>query len=486
MQAALPSADFWMRLCAMIRFLPLRSLGLTAALLSCTAIVSLAEGPFRNRDNKLANDPGEPGYPLPYQLPKIEEIAEHLQRVRGFMETAARTRVVDRKTKQPITDFSSPVETAATDRGEFEFSPLAYEMGVVHAGMLKAANVTGDKAFTAFTQRHLQFIADRLPYFRAQEEKFKLERSNSFRAVIDPRSLDDSGSMCAALIRARLANVGPDLKPVIDRWTAYIAGEQFRFADGTLARQRPQAESLWADDFYMSVPALAEMGRLTGDRKWFDDAVKTVLQMSGYLFNKERGLYTHGWNSSNPDAPQFYWGRANGWAVLAICDLLDVLPKDHPGYEAVLAQLRAVLRGVSQYQSSLGLWHQMLDRNDSYLETSASAMFVYGLAHAINQGWISPTTYGSIAQLGWIGVTTRINAQGQVEGTCVGTTFASDHAYYYNRPTSVSALHGYGPVLLAGAEMIQLLQNPKIEIQIKLRTYHYVPKDGKATNYREH
>jgi hypothetical protein len=68
----------------------------------------------------------------------------------------------------------------------------------------------------------------------------------------------------------------------------------------------------------------------------------------------------------------------------------------------------------------------------------------------------------------------------------VGTTFASDPVYYYNRPANVDALHGYGPVLLAGAEMIKLLKNPDIDIQVKLRTYHYVPKSGGPTSYREH
>ena len=306
------------------------------------------------------------------------------------------------------------------------------------------------------------------------------------RGLLEPRALDDCGSMCAALIRARLAHLGPDLMPIIENWSAYVAKKQFRLGDGTLARQRPQAVSLWADDAYMGIAPLAQMGRLTGDRAWFDDAVKNVLGMSSRLFNPRLQIFTHGWNANNPDAPQFYWARANGWIVVALCDLLDVLPKDHPGREPVLAQLRASLRGIAQFQSGRGLWHQMLDRNDSYLETSASAMFTYGIAHAINQGWISPTTWGSIAQLGWVGVSTRINAQGQVEGTCVGTTFASDQAYYYNRPASVNALHGYGPVLLAGAEMIKLLKNPAFEIQVKLRTYHYVPKDGGTTNYREH
>jgi rhamnogalacturonyl hydrolase YesR len=227
---------------------------------------------------------------------------------------------------------------------------------------------------------------------------------------------------------------------------------------------------------YMGVPALAELGRMTGRQGYYDDAVRNVLQMSGYLFNPQAGLYTHGWNANDPDAPRFYWARANGWAVLSMSDLLDVLPKDHPGYPKVLEQLRKSLRGIAQLQSGSGLWHQMIDRSDSYLETSASAIFVYVLAHAVNEGWVSPVTYGPIAQAGWAGLSTRINERGEVEGTCVGTTFAGDQVYYYNRPTSPAALHGYGPTLLAGAEMIRLLGNPAFEIQYKVRTYHYVPK----------
>jgi unsaturated rhamnogalacturonyl hydrolase len=442
-------------------------------------ISARADGPFRNRDNKDVNDPAEPSYPVPYQLPTVAEITALLARVRDYLEVAAPPAVVDRSGK-PITNFDEPVAGAVASRGENDaFDPLDYTMGVVHTGMLLAADATGDKRFADYTATRLQFIADRLPYFRAQAQKFGLEK-NSFRATLRPAALDDSGSMCAALIRARRAGIGPDLMRQIETWSDYIAHDQFRLPDGTLARQRPQPVSLWADDLYMSVPALAQMGALTGNRVWFDDAVKNVRQMSARLFNSQLNVYTHGWNANNPDAPQFYWGRANGWAVLATCDLLDALPADHPGREAVLQQLQTVLRGVAQYQSGTGLWHQMLDRNDSYLETSASAIFVYGFAHAINQGWISPVTYGSIAQAGWVGVSTRINAKGQVEGTCVGTTFASDQIYYYHRPASVYATHGYGPVLLAGAEMIKLLKNPAIDIQHKLRTYHYVPKTPAA------
>ncbi len=437
-----------------------------------------AEGPFRNPDNKNPNDVGEGTYPIPYKMPQVAEITASLQRIRGYMDKVTPTRIVDKKSGQPITDLSKPVATAIIEPAKGDFGIMVYEMGVVHAGLIKARQVTGDAGFTAMTERHLNFIKASQPYFEKQEAAFKLERSNSFARQIDPRSLDDSGSMCAAFMRARANKIGPDLSANIAKCTDWVANKQVRLKDGTLARNRPQAWSLWGDDAYMGIPALAEAGK-------YDDAVNNVLNMSKYLFNPQMGIYAHGWNADNPDAPRFYWSRSNGWVVMSMSDLLDVLPKTHPGYNKVLTQLRAALRGISEQQSGSGLWHQMIDRHDSFLETSASAMFTYVIAHAVNEGWVKPSTYGSVAQAGWNALSAKVNAEGQVEGTCVGTTFAGDQAYYYNRPTSVNALHGYGPMLLAGAEMIRMLKNPKIAIEYRVRTYHYMDK-GSATNYREH
>jgi rhamnogalacturonyl hydrolase YesR len=437
---------------------------------------SFAEGPYRNRDNPHPGDWGDGDYPIRYQLPTTEEVAGVLERIHGYLEKATPTRVVDRVSGAEIGDFSVPVENAVADRGRAgAFGQLDYTMGVVHSGMLLASEVTGDPRYTAFTERHLRFLAERAPYFRAQAKKLGLRR-NSFRHLLAPESLDASGSMCAALIKARHAGVGPDLQGAVETWIDYISNEQSRLPDGTLARHRPQRASLWTDDYYMSIPALAQMGAATGDKRYFDDAVKNALQMAARLFDPRVGLFMHGNNVDQPLNPEFYWGRANGWAMMAIVELLDVLPSDHPRRDEVLALLRAHIKGVAVQQSGEGLWHQLLDRTDSYIETSASAMFVFSIAWAINRGWISPISYGSLAQAGWIGVTERVTAEGQVMGTCVGTTFASDAVYYYHRPTSPLGTMGYGPVILAGAEIIRLLQNDAFEIQHTNRTYHYVPR----------
>ncbi len=458
--------------------LPLARLPRAAALLALLPLASPAGAAptFGNSDNPNPNDPDEGVYPVPYHRPTVAEITAKLELVRGYLETAFPGRIIDRRTGREIDPRSAPIADAVADRGpEQKFNPLDYTTGVIHAGMLAAAEATGDRRFADFTARQLQFIATALPYFRAQAAAFG-GAANSFRPILAPAALDDCGAMTAALVRARLAGIGPDLQPVITAWGEYIAHGQFRLPDGTLARHRPHAVSIWADDFYMGVVPLAQLGRLTGDPSWLDDAARDAAQMSQRLFRPGRSLYAHGWNEDSPGGPDFFWARANGWAVVSLCDLLDTLPASQPRRAELLGYLRSELQGVAALQSGEGRWHQLLDRNDSYLETSASAMFVYGLAHAINRGWISPQLFGSIAQAGWIGVAAQVNSLGQVEQTCVGTTFAADPIYYYHRPVSVYAGHGYGPVLLAGSEMIRLLKNPAIEVQLKNRAYYYLPR----------
>jgi rhamnogalacturonyl hydrolase YesR len=182
------------------------------------------------------------------------------------------------------------------------------------------------------------------------------------------------------------------------------------------------------------------------------------------MFNKQLGVYMHGWVEGMTVHPEFHWARANGWAIMAMVELLSVLPENHPNKNDIVQLLREHVKGLASYQSKMGFWHQLLDRNDSYLETSATAIYTYCIAKAINNGWVDKLAYAPMCLLGWNAVATKINDKGQVEGTCVGTGMAFDPAFYYYRPVNVFAAHGYGPVLLAGAEIIQLLHNYSFEI----------------------
>ncbi len=330
-------------------------------------------------------------------------------------------------------------------------------MGVTYAAMLNASAATGDVQYANYTKDRLQFLAKVTPGFRQNLVAFPTT-VNPLKQVLTPKALDDGGAVCAAMIKALPLCKEADLRPLIDHYMAFISKEEFRLKDGTLARNRPLKNTLWLDDMFMGIPALAQMGKLTGNKAYTDDAVKQFLQFSKRMFNPQLNVYMHGWVESMEEHQEFHWARANGWALLATEELLDVLPFNHPQRAQILDLLKKHIKGLASYQSGTGFWHQLLDRSDSYLETSATAIYSYGISHAINQGWIDAKTYGPAAILAWNAVATKVNAQGQVEGTCVGTGMAFDPAFYYHRPINTFAAHGYGPTILAGSELIQMLK----------------------------
>tara|TARA_R110000851_G_scaffold137461_2_gene273362 strand:+ start:8564 stop:9949 length:1386 start_codon:yes stop_codon:yes gene_type:complete len=413
----------------------------------------------------------QPDYPTPYGAKSVEEITATLDRVYNFLDASTPATLVDSKSNKEVANLKKLDENTIFAPGAFRLT--SYEWGVTYAGMLLASEATGNPKYTNYTNDRIKLIADIAPYYWEQLKKNK-DFPSPISSVLKPHALDDAGAICAAMIKAERAGIKADLRPLIDNFIDYISNKEFRFSDGTLARNRPQPNTLWLDDLFMSVPALAQMGKLTGEAKYYDDAVKQVAQFSERMFNKENGLYMHGWVMSMEEHPQYHWARANGWAVMTMVELLEVLPQNHPGYTKVLTQLRDHIKGLAPYQDGTGFWHQLIDRNDTYLETSATAIYTYAIARAINRGYIDKLAYSPVALLGWNAVATKVNSKGQVEGTCVGTGMGFDPAFYYYRPINVFAAHGYGPVMLAGAEIIHLLKNNDFEIndsslQLKVR-----------------
>lgn len=426
------------------------------------------------------NAPGRvPVYPVAYEMPSVENIKEVLHRVKRYYEATSPQTIVNSKTGERITDFTS-FNANATPSDGFS-SEWSYTHGVVLSAFDYITKVTGDESFFADNTKFYNYVVDNLPYFQKNASKINSGKIGPWGRILEFEALDDCGSIGAAMIKTYLKNKNNQYLPIIHRVDEHVSKNQFRLPDGTLARNRPQYQSVWADDMYMSVPFLTNMGVLTKNNKYFDDAVRQVLQMAKRLYIPEKELFDHGWNvtSANYD-PRFYWGRANGWCLMAMAELLNALPVNYKGRAEILHLYRSMVRSLANLQDGSGFWHNLLDKSDTYPETSCTAMFTYAIAKGINEGWISHV-YGPVALTGWNALKTQVQANGAVEGTVEGTTFAHDNTYYYNRGKSIHATHGYGPVLYAGAEMIRLLQNDKLEI-LKAKpdainsTYHFLLK----------
>ena len=142
--------------------------------------------------------------------------------------------------------------------------------------------------------------------------------------------------------------------------------------------------------------------------------------------------------------------------MMAQVHLLNFLPHDHPRRESLIANLDRQIQGIARYQSPEGLWHQIIDRTDSYLESSCSAMFAYSIARAVNEGWID-RRYASIALTGWEGLKAlKITGDGQLKDVCIGTGIQNNMVFYYSRPARLNEMHGLGPVIEAGVEIIRM------------------------------
>lgn len=421
----------------------------------------------------------QPDYKVGYGVTSVEEIKKDMDRVLKYLEENTPARVVDQRTGKVITDYAGMDTNAQLERGAFRLA--SYEWGVTYSAMLAAADATGDEAYRKYVYDRFNFLAEVAPYFKQVYEKYGTTDPQMLQ-ILTPHALDDAGAVCAAMMKAQMKDKNLKLQALIDNYFNFIMYKEYRLADGTFARNRPYHNTLWLDDMFMGIPAVALMGRYASDnqQKYYQEAVRQVLQFAGRMFVPEKGLFRHGWVEGMKDHPAFHWGRANGWAILTMCEVLDVLPENNPDREKIIGLLQAHVRGLAACQSKDGFWHQLLDRNDSYLETSATAIYVYCMAHAINKGWIDAMAYGPVVQLGWHAVASAINAQGQVEGTCVGTGMGYDPSFYYYRPVNVYAAHGYGPVIWAGAEMINLLKNQHPRMNDS--AVHFYPTEQQTKN----
>lgn len=331
-----------------------------------------------------------------------------------------------------------------------------YTHGVLNMAMINLGRYLGEQKYVDYAARHVAFGFDSYKVFERRFRHDVKHYTYPYGEFFTMDELDDFGAMSASILEVYETVKRPEYKAYLEKAAKHLTEERLRLPDGTFVRTFPHKNTLWADDLYMSVPFLARTGKFTGQPKYFDDAVKQVINFNKYLWDAEKEIYWHAWYSDLKRNGVAHWGRCNGWILLSQVHLLDRLPPNHPQRPRLLQLLERQILGIAKYQSAEGLWHQVLDKNDSYLESSCSAMFVYGIAHAVNQGWID-SRYASIAKTGWEGLKKhKIDEEGRLKDICVGTGIQDNLVFYYNRPVGTNEKHGTGPLLDAGVEILKL------------------------------
>jgi len=374
----------------------------------------------------------------------VRRVADHILQTTSFQ-------FVNNKTGEKFSSTKGK-DTTNNVKAESKFDKWQYVNGVLTVGMLRISDVLNEAKYRDYSRKNFNFIFDNLNYFKRMFDAGN--NGVEYRPVFRIGSLDDCGSMSAGLLDVYAFDKRKDYLDYLNRVSDYILNKQVRFSDGTLARNGPRKMTLWADDLYMSVPYLARMGKLTGDKKYFDFAIQQVENFNRYIYDSTTGLYFHTFFNDENMNGVARWGRCNGWVALAQVELLNNLPANHPKRAELTKLLLRQIVGFSRYQDTSGMWHQLLDKPESYLESSVTAMYVYTVAKAVNEGWINKR-FITVAQRGWDALVKRITADGQIPDICVGTSVEEDISYYFNRPRETNDTHGLGAFLMAGAEMIK-------------------------------
>ncbi|MBD5459738.1 MAG: HAD hydrolase-like protein [Lachnospiraceae bacterium] len=180
-------------------------------------------------------------------------------------------------------------------------------------------------------------------------------------------------------------------------------------------------QELWDDTLYMTVLFLANMGRILGDEKMIQEAQYQFLLHEKYLSDPKTGLWYHGWTfkEKNHFAGAF-WGRGNCWVTMAIPELLDIIPCEGAVRRMLIRCLRRQVESLKKYQADNGMWHTLVDDEDSYVEASATCGFAYGILKAVRSGLIDPS-YREVAERALPAVLNCISPEGVVHQVSYGT-----------------------------------------------------------------
>jgi rhamnogalacturonyl hydrolase YesR len=336
-----------------------------------------------------------------------------------------------------------------------------YEQGLMLTALWRLGEHTGDARYHDFVRRNL--------------ERYVNEDGSISTYTLADYNLDNIAPGRALLAVYRESGQ-EKFRRAADTLRQQLRGQP-RTNEGGFWHKKIYPYQMWLDGLFMAQPFAAVYTETFGDAGSFDDIVKQFLLVGKHTRDSATGLFYHGWDESRQQrwadpatgrSPSF-WARAMGWYMMALVDVLDVLPADHPGREQLLSILRGLAPALLRFRDpGSHLWYQVVDqgnREGNYLEASASAMFAYGFARGANRGYLPPE-YRTAAESTFAGLTSNMVTQhpdGSVDlrGTCRSAGLGNkpyrdgSFAYYISEPQRVNDMKGLGPLLLAAIELEQ-------------------------------
>lgn len=250
--------------------------------------------------------------------------------------------------------------------------------------------------------------------------------------------------------------------------------EQPRTASGGFWHKKIYPNQMWLDGLYMGEPFYAQYTVQYENGAQLNDIAKQFELIQKHATDPKTGLLYHGWDESKQMlwadkttgcSPNF-WSRSIGWYVMALVDVLDYFPKDHPKRNELIGYLNAISKSLVKFQDPSGLWYQVTDKGGSegnYLESSGTSMFAYAMAKGANKGYL-PMKFKTFANKAFDGLTSQLitkDPDGQIHITqaCAVAGLGGNpyrdgsYSYYVNERKKDNDPKATGSFILAALEL---------------------------------
>ena len=261
-----------------------------------------------------------------------------------------------------------------------------YCQGLVLQSILQAWKKTGDKKYFSYVQSYADtmLLNDGKEIRTYNPQDYSLDMINSGKILIPlyEQTKEEKFKNAIQLLRDQLKT-------------------QPRTDAGGFWHKKIYPHQIWLDGIYMASPFLAEYAQKFNEPALFDDIALQITTAASKTYDPKTGLYYHGWDESkqerwaNPvtgQSPNF-WSRSMGWYAMAIVDVLDFLPENHPERQDIIHIFQQLISSLEKVQDpKTGLWYQVTDKigeKDNYLESTGSIMFIYSMIKGAQKGYLS-------------------------------------------------------------------------------------------------
>lgn len=333
-----------------------------------------------------------------------------------------------------------------------------YTQGLVLKAILQVWQKTGDEKYFQYVRTYYdQFIDSTGSILTYRLDEYNIDRINPGKPLflLYQKTGDEKFKKAIFLLRKQMQS-------------------HPRTSEGGFWHKNIYPHQMWLDGIYMACPFLAEFAEKFHEPGLFDDVANQIVLMEKQARDEKTGLLYHGWDESRQQrwadpktgrSPNF-WGRAMGWYAMALVDVLDYFPTEHPRRADIIAILNRLATAVANYQDKqTGLWYQVVDqggRPGNYLESSASCMFVYALIKGVKKGYLE-SRFQAVAQKGYQAILkhfievdknglVNIHAACSVAGLGGNPYRDGSYEYYISEPVRSNDPKAVGPFILASLE----------------------------------